>query len=105
MCKFTKSCDLVLTEKGGTYRGKLGDDLVGSLECVGVVLLFLMLVLHHGSNTVLVLESKVSGWNRLTLAVFHAVELLDMGLVVGQKIRSRVLWPASGLYLELDLPA
>lgn len=82
ICEFTKSCHLVSTERGGTYRGKLGDDLVGSLECVGVVLLLLKLVLHHGPNTVLVLESEVSGWNRLALAVFRAVVLLDMGLVV-----------------------
>ncbi len=65
-----------------TYSCELGDDLVGSLERGGLVLLLLKLVLHHGPHRVLVLESEVSGWDRLALAVFRAVVLLDMGLVV-----------------------
>jgi hypothetical protein len=64
------------TTRAETYSGEFSDDFVGSLERIGVALL-VKLVLHHGPNTVFVLERAVSGWNWLASAVFGAVVLLD----------------------------
>ena len=82
MCFANSPKVVIFRQSKLTYSSELGNDLVCSLKCGGLVLLLLKLVLHHSPHRVLVLESEVSGWDRLALAVFRAVVLLDMGLVV-----------------------
>lgn len=64
-----------------TYRGKVGDGFVGRGVRVGLPLVLLHLLLHHGPDSVLVLQREVGCWH---LFAFGAIVVLlkDCGLVI-----------------------